>query len=474
MIETSARPWYATVHIFTRSRCISKHYQMNYLNSRLTRPVRIGIMIFWIGLFLILSPIIILYTAGYRFDVFTRQVKQTGVLSIDIEPRDANVYVNGIKMTKRLPMRLSNLTPGSYIVRFESPGYHEWEKSIVTRSNQTVYIRDLILFKKTLPTLQLSANRDNVVDLTFSSTGKYALLTKKLDNSSFEIILHNLRTEADTVVARIAQETQPIIRWSPFDDHALIYTSQGSKAQMYMLNASQPQEQDVYRMKSFPKRIQWKSEDNAPVLYIETETDIRELSSNQQRIVTTTPQGNAWFIDQEGSLFIQNQKNRTLSQYEKGSFRTISTPTLFESIIDANQDRIIAKTQDGRTALFHVSEDAIEHNTTLSANFARYHATTQQWMLWSPWELFAINATGESALINRTSEPVIDIFSLDQNGLLLLQHDKKITGFNPGFLQEQVLLDSINIQSIGIDPGNRSMHIWGTIGKRDGVYRLEY
>ena len=51
----------------------------------LSSPVRFTIMIFLIASFFIISPLIILYTIGYRYDIRTGIVRETGVLSIDVQ-----------------------------------------------------------------------------------------------------------------------------------------------------------------------------------------------------------------------------------------------------------------------------------------------------------------------------------------------------------------------------------------------------
>ena len=104
------------------------------MHTKLTRPVRLGIMLFLIAVFCIAAPAIILYTAGYRYDFKTQKIKQTGVISIDVLPRSAAVFLNDVRIQKSLPIRLPNRAPGAYRLRIEADGYKPWEKDITVES----------------------------------------------------------------------------------------------------------------------------------------------------------------------------------------------------------------------------------------------------------------------------------------------------------------------------------------------------
>ena len=72
------------------------------IQHRLTRRIRRIIMGLLFLSFFVMSPLIILYTAGYRYDITQHKIKQKGVLSVDIKPTDATVYLNNIKIDKKL------------------------------------------------------------------------------------------------------------------------------------------------------------------------------------------------------------------------------------------------------------------------------------------------------------------------------------------------------------------------------------
>ena len=121
---------------------------MEYPGTKLTKPFRIFLLFFFIFLFCVLSPVIIMYTAGYRYDWQNGLLKETGAISIDIEPNDAVMLLNGVKITAKMPVRLNNIAPGKYNLRISADGYYDWVKDLEVKNKQTTYIKEIFLLKK--------------------------------------------------------------------------------------------------------------------------------------------------------------------------------------------------------------------------------------------------------------------------------------------------------------------------------------
>ena len=102
---------------------------MPYPPIKWTRKWRLAFMISLIVIFLVSAPAIIFYTAGYRYDWNKGEVQKTGVISIKAQPKNAKVFLNGVKLDKELPMRLSNRAPGTYQLKISKQGYHTWQKN---------------------------------------------------------------------------------------------------------------------------------------------------------------------------------------------------------------------------------------------------------------------------------------------------------------------------------------------------------
>jgi|WetSurMetagenome_2_1015567.scaffolds.fasta_scaffold08119_3 hypothetical protein len=122
-------------------------------------------------IFLIATPIIILYSSGYEIDwrhLFTPlAVQKTGMVIIYSEPTGAEIYLNDQKQyifssltlkfipakfdTIKTPARIKNLLPGAYDLQVELPGYWPWNRRINIYPGKITHILDINLFKQGSP-----------------------------------------------------------------------------------------------------------------------------------------------------------------------------------------------------------------------------------------------------------------------------------------------------------------------------------
>ena len=87
-----------------------------------------------IVLFLIATPLLVLYARGFKFDFNTRQIVKTGALVVKTEPTKADVFLNDKKQADPTPSTIRFLLPGDYTVRVEKSDYQPWTKRFSLRS----------------------------------------------------------------------------------------------------------------------------------------------------------------------------------------------------------------------------------------------------------------------------------------------------------------------------------------------------
>ena len=196
---------------------------MSINKFKLNKTIRRIIMSMLILSFFVISPIIILYTAGYRYDFETRQIKKTGVISIDVDPKNVEVYLNDIKIKKNIPIRLSDITPGTYNLKIKKDGYKNWEKDITVISKQTTYIKNISLFKDSSPTILSGIDTEGIVKINSSPDGKFILIIKK-EAEIYEIKILNTENLNLESIMRKALESKPEISWSPFNNFFITKT----------------------------------------------------------------------------------------------------------------------------------------------------------------------------------------------------------------------------------------------------------
>ncbi len=112
-------------------------------------------LLFWafVSLFFILAPILLLTTAGYRYQFGSSRFIQTGVLSISAIPRSTNISVNGELIGENTPHVLQKLTTADYHIGLSREGYHTWEGDITIHEGESSFLNNIMLFLDSTPEL---------------------------------------------------------------------------------------------------------------------------------------------------------------------------------------------------------------------------------------------------------------------------------------------------------------------------------
>jgi dipeptidyl aminopeptidase/acylaminoacyl peptidase len=136
------------------------------------------LFIFFILLFITITPLVIFYAAGYELsfkNIKKGGFQKTGMLVLDTVPPGAKIYLNGKPQQLffkkyfsggesfvSTPAKIKNIAPGEYIVKMEKDGYSPWEKKLSVFSGMSAYAEDVSLFKKSLPLLAANGKIKNV------------------------------------------------------------------------------------------------------------------------------------------------------------------------------------------------------------------------------------------------------------------------------------------------------------------------
>lgn len=91
--------------------------------------VRRIIYLTFILIFAIATPLIILYTAGYRYNLKKNKIQKTGILILKSRPKEATIYLNEKIQKEKTPARIANLLPEDYFVRVEKENFYPWQKN---------------------------------------------------------------------------------------------------------------------------------------------------------------------------------------------------------------------------------------------------------------------------------------------------------------------------------------------------------
>ena len=116
----------------------------------MTKKSRTVLFLICLILFLIIAPLAIFYSQGYRFDFETKKITQTGGLFLKVIPKQVEVFVDG-KLTKKTDFffgsaLIENLLPKKYRVSIKKERCLPWEKNLEIREKEVTEAKDIILF----------------------------------------------------------------------------------------------------------------------------------------------------------------------------------------------------------------------------------------------------------------------------------------------------------------------------------------
>lgn len=104
----------------------------------------------FILIFLIGAPLLVLYAAGFRWNFKKWAWQKTGSIYIEIEPKDADIILNGKKINAKIPSVINALSPNAYTIKIEKENYVSWERTIEVLPEKTSIIKDVVLLPKNI------------------------------------------------------------------------------------------------------------------------------------------------------------------------------------------------------------------------------------------------------------------------------------------------------------------------------------
>jgi hypothetical protein len=446
---------------------------MEYPNTRLTRPIRRAILGLFIASFFIISPLIVMYTQGYRYDWQNGRRREIGAVSIDVEPIDANANLGGVEIKSGMPIRLNNITPRKYHLKISASGYYDWNKDIEVQNKQTVYIKEIGLLKKNNPQIITTTTVD---DLYLSSDS--ALLAGV---NGRQVMIFNTQNNSMTKIFSDKKTESLAVAWSK-KGHRLLITDKVAPFDTAMIiDADNFSKKIDLTTESAPiTKIQW-SDDDSGIIYYSTEKEIRSLNpitGNSARVATNKYVD--WYMEGGALWTMQTASNTQNLRIVKDTAGFASDLSIIDTEVlpaDFNNLSIVTGAR-GQILLKNASQSlmylvAPQGTYKIAANDYLISPYNNWWLFWTPWELITYSEGGEPMLLNRSGEGLKQVVPLDKYNTLALSWNKNTTALFPYYLVTDELIKSA-VRSFEADSVNHILYFSGKYGDSDGVWKLNY
>ncbi|MFH1841517.1 MAG: hypothetical protein ABH800_02030 [Candidatus Nealsonbacteria bacterium] len=155
----------------------------------MTKRKRTALFIFFVFLFFLIAPSIVLYSQGYRFDAEKKYIVQTGAFYIKALPRGNEVFLND-KFEKKSSVitgsiMTENLIPKTYKVEVKKAEYYSWQKNLEIIEKQVTEAKNIILFPEN-PGFTTSTDKEGFKELVLKTEEipSYATLYETAGNNT--------------------------------------------------------------------------------------------------------------------------------------------------------------------------------------------------------------------------------------------------------------------------------------------------
>ncbi|OHA63320.1 MAG: hypothetical protein A3E07_03145 [Candidatus Wildermuthbacteria bacterium RIFCSPHIGHO2_12_FULL_45_9] len=149
------------------------------------------LLFFFLGfLFLCSTPLLILYSQGYRIDWNSRTIGQIGAIHFHIDPARADILIDQQHRDRTLPLVntafIQNLVPQTYHAQVVKEGYHSWEKDLEVTPRQVTEANNILLLPKNI---NFKAVAGNVMQWWQSPNHAYAIVQEQLPNNKWRLLI---------------------------------------------------------------------------------------------------------------------------------------------------------------------------------------------------------------------------------------------------------------------------------------------
>lgn len=434
---------------------------MAYPNIFLTRPKRLAIMISLIVAFFVISPTLILYTAGYSIDLENMRIVKSGVISVDASPKDLTVTINDKVINKSLPLRLPNTLPDAYSIMLSQEGYHSWTKDIVLEPQKTYYIKDVSLYKQSNPERIYSLPTKNT-EVIFSPDGMNALIVVA-NNGMYEIKRLDLSTLQLSQIYSDKLITKPMYFWNQESTYLHVVLPQSDGTQVTSLSLID----NKIKSLSF-EDVSTLLPGNEDIYYLQDDRVIHKIENNIQEFFARLQLNtSSWFVRDQQLYEIDGDKLTTGN-------KTYTAKTKIGTILEFPDSKTFITKENGSIKRFTLDGSVAVLSGTYTYDVIQKDTITGGYMLISGLEtLWFSPSSPETTLLSRFSKRYTDVIRQNTTGDFFVTDGSKITGFNSGY---GVKTDLVNgrILKMSHSAQNKKIHFFGSVEKTTGIFAVDY
>lgn len=446
------------------------------MSLRLRRIIYLTFII----LFIIVTPLVIFYTAGYRYNWQKSKIEHTGVLALNVKPTDSHLYLNNTLLAKERPVRFTNLLSNYYLIRAEKDNYFPWQKNLEIRSGQSTLAYDIVLFKKSLPRLLFSGK---IKTFAWSAKEKKIVYLdekgvwlKKTDKEAK--LIFNYQPPLSTADFQLS--------WSPNEQFLLLKELSNQNNRYIVIDTSNPQEDiNINEITSINfADLVWSPTGNH-LLYGLNGEELYRINLNRQK-AEKIAKGIKNFAWQNGNLYLIQDKNNNsyilkynslnlLNRFNEivvlpqGRYQLMSGKDNYLIAIEPSQNNLylIDLQNDEQPLLLLKGNQGIWGQGEKNNYLAYYNAS--EWWIFDP-------KTKKSQMVGRYSNDLKKVLPVPNIPyyLFILNNSLYLTELDDRDQRNtDKLFDGQEMSKVWLDAKGENIYFLDKIGQQRGLFQLE-
>jgi len=440
--------------------------------------------IFFIIIFIITTPLICLYSTGYKIGS-NFIIKKTGMLILDTEPKGAKIYINGklqnnffkkyfTKKNSQIttPAKIKNILPGNYDIKIEYEGYWSWEKKLKINSGQSTFAEDIYLFKKNIPLSIINKKFNNI---KISNNKKYLVAINKKENILINLNKNNIINYTTATSSNLIATSSNLI-WSSNDKKIIINN--------VLFNINDWQNPIILKniIGKNIKTIKWANDSDDKILYkIKNSLHIFNLLSGEDKILFSGKNFSD-YIQKNNLLYIASESNLgsnliILNIDDNKILKNIKLSSSSYSFINKNHKLI--NLYDNKYKILYLIDpfsDIKPLHETINNIKEAYWINDSYLIYANDFEIWTIDINNYNRkLLTRLSQKINKIIWHYSNNYIIYSTDKEINAIELDNREKHSitkLAEYNSIQNLSLSSDGNILYFYSKIGNQNGVYKL--
>lgn len=439
--------------------------------------------ILFIMAFLIITPMVIFYAAGYKLSPGGITFQKTGSFILDSDPQGANIFINNKPQQKffkkifspeesyvKTPAKIKGLLPGEYDLKIELEGYWPWQKKLSVHPGTSTYAEDVYLFKNNLPISLLSGNIKNLK--ISPDKNKMAILLE-----DGWMILDLINENQITLPVDENEIEKKDLFWAPSSKKVLINKT--------VFNAENFNNNNkILSLQNSNENIQWDAESDDKIYYSDkTGVNIFTLSSKTSKKIIEKQKFIDCLIQNDYIYFITEINglvNLDIFKISSGQLiRRINVPGSANYNFINQESKLINLYDADHQILYLIDPFSSFYSPVLESisNLKYAHWVSDSKLLYAnDFEIFLFNIdSGKKTLLTRISKVIESVIWHPSNNYIIYSTDESINIIELDEREKYNITEIIKLNKISFPYLNQkggTLYFYAEIGNQEGLYKL--